>query len=51
MAMMTIFCLIQGKDEPTEDYYRIFEAAISTSELEKCNATSHIELNKAYANG
>ena len=51
MAMITIFYLRQGIDEPTEAYYRRFEAAISTAELETCNATTHIELNKAYADG
>ena len=51
MAMRTILCLRQGRDEPTEAYYRRFEAAISTAELEKCNTTTHIELNKAYADG
>ena len=49
MATRTIFCLRQGRDEPTEVYSRIFEAAISTDDLEKCNATTHMELNKAYA--
>ena len=33
MAMRTIFCLRQGIDEPTEAYYRQFEAFISTAEL------------------
>ena len=42
MAMRTILCLIQGRYEPTEEYYRQFEASISTDELEKCNATTHI---------
>ena len=49
--MQTIFCLRQGRYEPTEAYYRRFEADISTAELEKCNATTHIELNKAYVDG
>ena len=51
IVMRTILCLRQGRDEPTEAYYRQFEAAISTSELAKCNATTHIELNKAYVDG
>ena len=33
-----------------EAYYRIFEAAISKDELAKCNATTHMKLNKFYAN-
>ena len=49
MSMRTILCLSQGRDEPTEMYYRRFEAAISTAELEKCNEITHIELNKDYA--
>ena len=49
--MITILCLIKGRDEPTEAYSRRFEAIVSTAELEKCNATTHIELNKAYTNG
>ena len=51
MSMRTIFCLRQGRDEPTEAYCRQFEAAISTAELAKCNATTNIELNKSYADG
>ena len=51
MATRTIFCLRQGRDEPTEAYYRPFEAAISTSELSKCNKTTHIGLDKTYADG
>ena len=51
MAMRNILCLRQGKDEPMEAYYRIFEAAISTADMEKCNATTNMELNKAYENG
>ena len=51
METRTIFWLRQGRDELTEVYYRRFEAAISTDELEKCNETTHIELNKAYADG
>ena len=34
-----------------EAYCRIFESAISTSDLEECKATSQMELNKAYENG
>ena len=51
MDMRTIFCPIQGIDKPKEAYYRIFEASISTADLVKCNATTHMELNKSYANG
>ena len=51
MAMRTIFYLRQVRDKPTEAYYRRFEAAISTAELERCNATTHMELNKFYAYG
>ena len=49
--MRTIFYLRQGRYEPTEAYYRLFEAAISTAELENFNATTNIEINKAYADG
>ena len=51
LSMRTIFCLRQVRDEPTEVSYRRFEAAISTAKLEKCNAITHIELNKYYADG
>ena len=51
IVMRTILCLRQGRDEPTEAYYWQFEASISTAELENCNATTHIELNKSYADG
>ena len=51
MAMRTIFCIRQGKEEPTEAYYRRFEASVSMNELEKCNTTNHMELNKSYADG
>ena len=34
MVMSTILFLRQGRDEPTEAYYRIFEADISTAGLE-----------------
>ena len=51
MAMRTIFCLRQVIYEPTEAYHIQFEAAISAAELEKCNATTHIELNRSYADG
>ena len=47
----TIFCLRKVRDDPTEACYIIFEAAISTADLEKCNTTTHMELNKSYANG
>ena len=48
--MGTIFYLKQGRGEPTEAYYRKFEASISMSDLEKINATTHTELNKSYEN-
>ena len=51
IAMRTIFCLRQGRYEPSEAYCRRFEATISMAELSKCNATTHIELNKSNANG
>ena len=51
MAMSTILLLRQEIDEPTEDYYRIFEADISMDELVKCNATTYMELNKTYMGG
>ena len=34
-----------------EAYYRLFEADISTAELEKFNGTNHMELNKSYSDG
>ena len=46
MATRNIFFLRQGRDDPTEAYCRRFEAAISTDELEKCNATTHIDIIK-----
>ena len=51
MAMRAIFCLQQGWDEPTKAYYRRFEAAISTSEIAKFTAMTHVELNKTYPGG
>ena len=51
MAMRTILFMIQGRYKSTEAYYRIFEAAISTADLEKCNSTTHMKLNKSYAIG
>ena len=51
ISMSTILCLRQGRDKPTEAYYRSFKAAISTVELKRCNATTHMELNKAYTVG
>ena len=50
MATRKIFCLIQVIYEPTEVNYRRFEEDISTAELEKWNATTHMGLNKANAN-
>ena len=47
--MSTIFWIIQGRYKPTYAYYRSFEVAISTAELKKCNAKTHMELNIAYA--
>ena len=49
--MIIILFLIQGRYEPTEEYYIRFEAAISTSEMAKWNETTHMELNKDYADG
>ena len=51
MAIITILFLIQGIDKPTEAYYTKFEAAVSMAELAKCSATTHIQLNKSYADG
>ena len=51
MAMMTILCPRQGRDEPMGSYYRGFEASILTAEMEKRNATTHVELNKDYVDG
>ena len=48
--MRNIFFLRKGIDDTKEAYHIIFEAAISTSDLEKCDATIHMELNKSYAN-
>ena len=39
MVRMTIFCIIQGRDEPTGVYYIRFEVTISTA------------LNKSYVDG
>ena len=49
--MRNIFCLRQGRDEHVEVYYRIFEASISTVDLGKYNAATHMEINKDYSNG
>ena len=35
MSMSTILYLRKGRDEPTETYSRIFEAAISAADLKK----------------
>ena len=51
MSTRTILCLRQGRDEPTEMYYRRFDAAISPAKLEQCYAITHIELHKDYADG
>ena len=51
MTMRTIVCLKQGWDDPTEAYYIRFEADISRAETAKCNATTHMELNKTYTGG
>ena len=51
MIMRVIFCLQQGKDKPTKANYQRFEAAISTSDFEKCTATTHMELSKTYTWG
>ena len=51
MAMRTILCLIQGRGDPKEAYYRRFEAAILMTELAKWNGITHTELNKTYTGG
>ena len=51
MDVRTIFCLRQERSNHIEAYYRVFEAAISMAEMEEYNATTHKELNKAYADG
>ena len=51
VEIRTILCLIQVRDKPTEAYYRICETSISTADLTKCNTTTHMEINKSYANG
>ena len=51
MAMRAILFQREGRDKPAEAYCRIFEAAISKAELEKCNTTTHMDLNKAHTNG
>ena len=51
MTIRNIFCLRKERENPTGAYYRIFEVYISTYELVKCNATTHMELHKDYANG
>ena len=51
MFMRTIFCLRQGQDKPTEEYYRRFESASSTDELAKYKARMHIELNRTHTGG
>ena len=49
--MRTIFFLRQGIYDPTEAYYRRFEEAISTAEMEKCTAKTHTKLNITYTVG
>ena len=51
MNILAIFFLRQGRDEPTKAYYRRFEASISTTELSKCTAKTHVDLNKTYVGG
>ena len=51
MVMSTTLCLRQGRDNPMEAYYRRFEATISMAGLEKCNASTHMTLNKYYMDG
>ena len=51
MDMRDIFCLKQGIDDPIKAYYQRFEAAISTSKLVKCTATTHMELKNTYLEG
>ena len=51
MATRTTLCLRQGRDNSKEAYYRMFEVAILTEDLEKCNTKTNMELNKAYMDG
>ena len=49
MDIRNILCLQEAQYEPTEAYYRRFEASISTSELAKCMVMTHVEPKKTYA--
>ena len=49
VAVREIFCLQQGLYGPTKSYFKMFEVAISKSDIEKCTATTHVKLNKTYA--
>ena len=51
MDIRNILCLQQGQYEPTKYYYRSFEASISTSDMEKCTAMTHMEIYKTYMEG
>ena len=51
MATKEILCLQQGQYEQTKAYYQRFEAAISTYDLEKCMAMTHVGLKKTHARG
>ena len=51
MDIRNILCLQEAQYEPTEAYYRRFEASISTSDLEQCTAMTHVELNNTYMEG
>ena len=46
MSMRTIVCLQQGKYEPSEAYYKSFEAAISMYEIVKWTDTTHMQLSR-----
>ena len=51
MYMKSIFFLRPGRVKPTEAYYSRFEEAIPTIELDKCTATTRVELNMTHAGG
>ena len=51
ISMIKVFCLKQGRYEPTKVYYILFESAISKAELEKCTVKKHVDFNKTYAGG
>ena len=51
MVIRDNLCLQQGQYEPTKAYCWRFEASISTYELEKCMAMTHVEIYKTYMEG